>query len=98
FTKAARVTATLVPVLLWAIYQYLLVVYAGRTVGMQLAAIRLTTFKGGRPSLRHRRNRVLGLYLSTASLVMGLLWALVDVDALCWHDRISGTYLTRREQ
>jgi len=97
FTKPARLTAALVPVLLWAIYQYLLLVYAGRTVGMQVAAIRLTTFKGRRPSLRHRRNRVFGLYFSTASLIMGLLWALVDVDALCWHDRISGTYLTKRE-
>ncbi len=96
-TKPARLTAALVPVLLWAIYQYLLLVYAGRTVGMQVAAIRLATFKGRRPSLRDRRNRVLGLYLSTASLFMGLLWALVDVDALCWHDRMSGTYLTKRE-
>ena len=97
FTKPARVTAALVLVLLWAIYQYLLLVYAGRTVGMQVAAVRLTTFKGRRPSLRDRRNRVLGLYLSTASLLMGLLWALVDVDALCWHDRMSGTYLMKLE-
>ncbi len=29
--------------------------------------------------------------------MMGLLWALVDVDMLCWHDRISQTYLTSRE-
>lgn len=97
FTKPVRLTAGLVLVLLWAIYQYLLLVYAGRTVGMQVVAIRLTTFKGRKPSLRHRRNRVLGLYFSTASLIMGLLWALVDVDKLCWHDRISGTYLTKRE-
>ena len=25
---------------------------------------------------------------------MGLLWSLVDVDRLCWHDRISHTYLS----
>jgi len=91
------VLSTAVPVLLWAIYQYLLLVYAGRTVGMQVAAIRLITFKGLGPSLRQRRIRVLGLCFSTASLIMGLLWALVDADALCWHDRISGTYLTKRE-
>ncbi len=96
-TKPVRLTAALVPLLLWAIYQYLLLVYAGRTAGMQVAGIRLITFKGRQPSLRHRRNRVLGLYLSTVSLVMGLLWAFVDIDTLCWHDRISGTYLTRRQ-
>jgi len=95
FTKPARLATAMVAPLLWAIYQYLLLVYAGRTAGMQVTGIRLLTFKGRQPSLRHRRNRVLGLYLSTVSLVMGLLWAFVDVDTLCWHDRISGTYLTR---
>src|SRR5271157_5878260 len=97
FTKPVLLTAGLVPVLLWASYQYLLLVYGGKTAGMQLTRIRLSTFKGAPPSLRRRRSRVLGLYFSTASLVMGLLWALVDVDRLCWHDRISGTYLTKRE-
>jgi uncharacterized RDD family membrane protein YckC len=97
-TKPVVLTAALVPVLFWAIYQYLFLVHGGRTAGMQVAGIDLRTFKGSPPSLRYRRNRVLGLYLSTASLVMGLLWAFVDVDALCWHDRISGTYLTKRKQ
>jgi uncharacterized RDD family membrane protein YckC len=96
FTNPVRLTAALAPVLFWAIYQYVLLVYGGKTAGMQMAGIRLSTFKGAQPSLRHRRNRVLGLYFSTASLVMGLLWALVDVDALCWHDRLSRTYLTKR--
>ena len=38
-----------------------------------------------------------GFYLSTSSLAMGLMWSLVDVDALCWHDRSAGSYLTSRE-
>jgi uncharacterized RDD family membrane protein YckC len=96
-SKQVLLTAGVVPVLLWGIYQYLLLVCAGRTAGMQVAGIRLSTFQGTRPSLRNRRNRVVGLYLSSASLMMGLLWAFVDVDALCWHDRISGTYLTKSE-
>ena len=96
-TRTVLLTAAVSPMLFWGIYQYLLLVYAGRTAGMQVAGVRLSTFKGTRPSLRHRRNRIAGLYLSTASLTMGLLWAFVDVDALCWHDRISGTYLTKRE-
>jgi len=97
FSKPVRLTAALVPCLLWMIFEYLLLVYAGRTAGMQIAGLRLWTFGGRRPTLRHRRNRVFGLYLSAASLVMGLLWAFVDVDTLCWHDRISGTYLTKQE-
>ncbi len=85
-----------VAVLLWAAYQYLLLVYGGSTLGMRMAGIRLSTFRGNTPRFRERRNRVIGLYFSIASLAMGLLWAFVDVDTLCWHDRISGTYLTNK--
>jgi uncharacterized RDD family membrane protein YckC len=97
FTKPVLLTAAALPVLLWASYQYLLLVYGGATAGMRVAKIRLRTFKGKSPCLRERRHRVLALYFSMASFVMGLLWAFVDVDTLCWHDRISRTYLTRQE-
>jgi uncharacterized RDD family membrane protein YckC len=96
-TKPLILGAATIPVLLWAVYQYLMMMYAGTTAGMQMTKIRLSTFKGGVPNRRHRRSRVIGLYFSTASLMMGLLWSLVDVDTLCWHDRISHTYLTRRD-
>jgi len=82
-----------VPLLLWAAYQYLMVVYGGRTAGMRIARIRLSSFEGAFPGKRQRRNRVLGLYFSAASLMMGLLWTVVDVNTLGWHDRISKTYL-----
>jgi uncharacterized RDD family membrane protein YckC len=81
-------------IVLWAAYQYLFVVYAGKTLGMMAARIRLRTFKGTSPKLRQRRHRVLGFYLSALSLGMGLMWAFVDVDGLCWHDRLSKTYLS----
>jgi uncharacterized RDD family membrane protein YckC len=97
FTKPVLLTAAALPLLLWAVYQYLLLVYGGATAGMRFAKIRLSTFKGKSPGRRERRHRVMALYFSTASFVMGLLWALVDVDSLCWHDRISRTYLTDRE-
>jgi uncharacterized RDD family membrane protein YckC len=92
--KSLLASAAVVPVLLWFVYQYLLLVYGGATVGMRVSKIRLLTFAGTSPKKRQRRNRALGLWLSTASLAMGLLWAFVDVDALCWHDRMSQTYLT----
>jgi len=92
-TKPVLLTATSLLVSLWAVYQYLFLIYRTTTVGMHLAGIRLSAFNGGAPGRRQRRSRVIALYFSTASLMMGLLWALVDVDALCWHDRISQTYL-----
>jgi hypothetical protein len=45
------------------------------------------------PDFRRRQLRVVGLYLSVLSLGMGLLWYFVDADSLCWHDRISQTFL-----
>ncbi len=96
-TKPLLLTAAMLPILLWAAYEYMLVMYAGTTAGMQVAKVGLSTFKGQAPTWRHRRSWVIGLYFSTASLGMGLLWSLVDVDCLCWHDRISHTFVTRRQ-
>jgi uncharacterized RDD family membrane protein YckC len=96
-TKPLILTAAMLPILLWAAYEYLLVMYAGGTAGMHVAKVGLSTFKGEAPNWRHRRRWVIGLYFSTASIGMGLLWSLVDVDRLCWHDRISHTFVTRRD-
>jgi len=82
---------------LWTTYQYLFVVYAGKTLGMMAARTRLRTFKGRALTMPQRRYRVFGLYLSSLSLGMGLMWALVDVDGLCWHDRLSRTFLAARD-
>ncbi|HLI62220.1 MAG TPA: RDD family protein [Terriglobales bacterium] len=95
--KPVLLAAGIMLALLWAAYQYLFTMYSGATPGMRALRLHLSTFQGGPLSWRQRRNRVLGLYFSAASLLMGLFWALVDVDALCWHDRISRTYVARRE-
>jgi hypothetical protein len=82
-------------VVLWSAYQYLFVVYAGKTLGMMATHVRLRTFKGKSLTMQQRKRRVLSFYLSSLSLGMGLMWAFVDVDGLCWHDRLSHTFLTR---
>jgi uncharacterized RDD family membrane protein YckC len=84
-------------VVLWSTYHYLFVVHSGSTLGMLAARLSMRTFAGKSPTLRQRRNRIVGFYLSVLSLGMGLMWAFVDVDELCWHDRLSGTYLSERE-
>jgi hypothetical protein len=77
----------------WAAYQYLLFVYAGTTPGLRLAGLELLRFDVRRPTRRLRRWRVLASYLSAVSLGMGYAWAFLDEDSLCWHDRITHTYL-----
>lgn len=82
-----------VPCLFWVVFQYLLIVYAGRTPGMRACGIELARFDGRPASRSLRRWRVLASYLSAASLGMGYAWVFLDEDALCWHDRITHTYL-----
>lgn len=82
--------------LFWAAYQYLLVVYSGSTPGLRVAGLRIGRFDGSTPSRKVRRWRVLASILSAASLGMGYAWVFVDEDALCWHDRITRTYLAPR--
>jgi uncharacterized RDD family membrane protein YckC len=96
-TKPVILAGAAALILLWTVYQYIFTMYAGATPGMRTLHIRLATFKGGWLKWRHRRSRVAGLYFSSASLAMGLLWSLVDVDGLCWHDRTSRTYPIRTE-
>jgi hypothetical protein len=77
----------------WAGYQYLLMVHAGTTPGLRLARLELTRFNGSPAGRNLRRWRVLASYLSAISLGMGYVWVFLDEDSLCWHDRITHTYL-----
>jgi len=80
-------------IVLWAAYQYLFMVYAGTTPGLRLARLELARFDGSPAGRGLRRWRVLASYLSAVSLGMGYGWVFLDEDSLCWHDRITHTYL-----
>jgi hypothetical protein len=58
----------------------------------------LARFDGSPASRPLRRWRVLASYLSAASLGMGYAWVFLDEDVLCWHDRITHTYLAPRSR
>jgi uncharacterized RDD family membrane protein YckC len=79
--------------LLWTVYQYLLIVYNGSTPGLRAAGLELARFDGTGTSRPLRRWRVLAACLSGVSLGMGYAWVFLDEDVLCWHDRITHTYL-----
>jgi uncharacterized RDD family membrane protein YckC len=93
--KLGMATVLVLLGLLWAIYQYIFLVVGGRTAGMQALGLRLATFDPGRVTRSSRCWRVLGMMFSSFPLGLGVAWALFDEDALCWHDRISRTYLSR---
>ena len=83
--------------LFWSVYQYLLIVYAASTPGLRVAGLELARFDGTMPTRSLRRWRVLAACLSFVSLGMGYAWVFLDEDALCWHDRITHTYLAPKK-
>jgi uncharacterized RDD family membrane protein YckC len=82
--------------ILWAAYHFLLLVYSGTTPGLRLARLRLSRFDGSPVARRVRRWRVLASVLSGLSLGLGYAWCFLDEDQLCWHDRITRTYIAPR--
>jgi hypothetical protein len=90
-------SAAFIPMILWALYQYLFIIYGERTPGMALTHLSLSTFRGTAPNQRERRMRIIGLALSCSSLMLGFVWVFFDEDMLCWHDRISRTYTFRQQ-
>jgi uncharacterized RDD family membrane protein YckC len=94
--RTALIAIAAVPAILWAMYNYLLLVHGGRTVGMILGRLRLVTFELGPVGRNARKFRVCAMQLSCLALGMGLIWAFIDEDQICWHDRITHTYLSAR--
>jgi uncharacterized RDD family membrane protein YckC len=86
-------TGALLIGMMWSAYQYLLLVYSGTTPGLKLAKLELHRFDGSPVPLRIRRWRVLTSVLSGLSLGLGYAWCFLDEDRLCWHDRITRTYM-----
>jgi uncharacterized RDD family membrane protein YckC len=78
---------------LWALYEFLLIVYTGSTPGLRAARVQLAKFDGSPLSRRLRRWRVLASLLSALSVGLGYLWCFLDQDGLCWHDRITRTHV-----
>ncbi len=66
----------------------------GVTPGMRLLRLRVVGFDGQRPEARQFFWRGFGYAVSVTGGLLGFLWAVCDSDRLCWHDRISETYLT----
>jgi uncharacterized RDD family membrane protein YckC len=69
--------------------------WAGRdSVGMSAMGLRLVDFDGNPPSRERRYQRSLASFISFLAAGIGLIWALVDEDALTWHDHMSSTFPT----
>jgi uncharacterized RDD family membrane protein YckC len=86
-------TLGILAAVLWVGYQYLAMVFAGITPGLKLAKLQLHRFDGTPVPRRLRQWRMLASLLSGISLGLGYAWCFLDEDQLCWHDRITRTYM-----
>lgn len=80
-------------VALGILYELLFFTLAQATPGMRYAHIGLWTFANQRPTREQRWRRLAATALSVLPLGLGLVWSLVDEERMCWHDRLSQTYL-----
>jgi len=80
--------------LFYSLYIAVFTIFGGATPGMMLRHLRVVSFDGSDPTLGQLVWRSFGYLVSAGTLMFGFLAALWDDDTLCWHDRISQTYLT----
>ncbi len=70
----------------------------GDTPGQHWMGLRVTSFNGRKPTRNQRARRALaGFLVSFAGMGLGLAWALVEEEALTFHDLISRTFPAERE-
>lgn len=70
-------------------------VHGGQTLGMRAWRLKIVDREGRPVGWRRASGRWLAAAVSALPAGLGFWWSLVDRDGLCWHDRWSGTRLTR---
>jgi uncharacterized RDD family membrane protein YckC len=80
--------------LITVLYKVLWCLGNGDSPGLHWARLRLVNFDGRRPRRMQRFQRAAAGIVSFAAMGLGLAWALVDEEALTWHDHISKCFPT----
>ncbi|MGA8043723.1 MAG: RDD family protein [Terracidiphilus sp.] len=91
--RASEMAAMAAILLTTALYNAGSFVLAGITPGMRFAGIALCTFDNEVPTRAQLRARLGAMLISLLPLGLGAAWAIFDEDHLCWHNRLSRTYL-----
>lgn len=78
----------------YLMYKVLWCLADGDTAGMNWAHLKVVNFDGQAPDREQRLFRIAAGCLSLLAAGLGLIWALVDEEALTWHDHISKTFPT----
>ncbi|MGA2169810.1 MAG: RDD family protein [Terracidiphilus sp.] len=93
--KEIEVGSAVALAVIGVLYLALFFTLARATPGMKYAGLSLSTFGGEQPTRTQRCGRLGALLLSLLPVGLGVVWVLFDDERLCWHDRLSGTYLRK---
>ena len=80
-----------------AFYHLFWAVLGRETAGMRCVGLRSLTFDGHPPSWRRLTLRFVLFCLGIGAVGVGILWALVDDEALTMHDHMSKTFPTQHD-
>jgi uncharacterized RDD family membrane protein YckC len=67
------------------------------SAGKDWTDLHVINFNGFQPDGKSRALRLIGGWLSFCSGTIGIFWALMDEEGLTWHDHMSKTFPTVRE-
>lgn len=67
----------------------------GQTLGMRALNIKVVKTDGSQLDLVGAFLRYIGLVISIACLLIGVIWAAFDAQKQGWHDKIAGTYVVK---
>jgi len=93
--KELELRSVLALVVTGMLYQAFFFTLSRATPGMKYAGLELCTFDGERPGAGQRWMRAAASVLSLLPLGLGVVAAIFAEHNLCWHDRVSGTYLRK---
>jgi uncharacterized RDD family membrane protein YckC len=80
-----------------AFYHLFFAVLGRESAGMRCMGLRSLTFDGNPPGWRRLTLRFVLFCLGIGAVGVGLLWALVDDEALTMHDHMSKTFPTKHD-
>jgi uncharacterized RDD family membrane protein YckC len=84
----------LVAVILVFAYFAVFTAVAAATPGLLWMGCEIRNLRGAYPTSREALWRAFGVLVSSAPLMLGFLWALLDANELTWHDHMSATAVT----
>lgn len=67
----------------------------GRTPGMRVLGLKVVRTDGSDLTVTQAVIRVVGIFVASLPLGLGLLWVAFDKDKQGWHDKIASTFVVK---